>query len=311
MGNTFYFEWEVALMQAIQSIAPEIMSVVASILTMCGEQYVLVVVMGFLYWGYNKEYGRYLGINILVGTVWNPLIKNIFCRRRPYFDHEGIKCFKPAEADADLYDIAAQGFSFPSGHSMNSTIIYGSLSAYKDMAKKHKWLVVVSVVMPILIGISRVFLGVHYPTDVLVGWAVGAAVIFLISFLQKVIKTSWILYVILALTGVPGLFYCTSDDYFTCFGLMIGALLGFWIEEKFIHFENTKSVLRMILRVVGGGLVYLVINQGLKLPFSSEFLHSGTSSAHMVRMFRYFFVGLGMVGLYPMVFKYTARIGKK
>ena len=43
MGNTFYFEWEVALMQAIQSIAPEIMSVVASILTMCGEQYVLVV----------------------------------------------------------------------------------------------------------------------------------------------------------------------------------------------------------------------------------------------------------------------------
>ena len=239
------------------------------------------------------------------------MVKNIFIRRRPYFDHEGIKCFKPAEADADLYDIAAQGFSFPSGHSMNSTIIYGSLSAYKDMAKKHKWLVVVSVVMPILIGISRVFLGVHYPTDVLVGWAVGVAVIFLISFLQKVIKTSWILYVILALTGVPGLFYCTSDDYFTCFGLMIGALLGFWIEEKFIHFENTKSVLRMILRVVGGGLVYLVINQGLKLPFSSEFLHSGTSAAHMVRMFRYFFVGLGMVGLYPMVFKYTARIGKK
>jgi len=311
MGNTFYFEWEVQLMEAVQSIAPTIGKWIASILTMCGEQYVLVIVMGFLYWSYDKKYGKFLGVNILVGTVWNPLIKNVFCRRRPYFDHPGIKCLKPVEAEADIMDIAAQGYSFPSGHSMNSVAIYGSLPVYDGMGKKHKWITVVAFVMPFLIGLSRIYLGVHYPTDVMVGWAVGVLLVFLVSFLQRKIKKSWVLYLIIALTGVPGLFYCTSDDYFTCFGLMIGAFAGFLFEEHFVKFENTKSPVRMVLRVIGGGLVYLVINVGLKLPFSKEFLACGSVAAHMVRLGRYLFVGFGMVGLYPMLFKYTAKIGSK
>ena len=307
MGNTFYFGWEIAFMEWAQGICPTVGKIIASIFTSCGEQGVLIVVMGFLFWGYDKKYGKFVGINILVATLWNPMIKNVFLRRRPYFDNPGIKCLKPVEADADIYDIDAQGYSFPSGHSMSAVAVYGSLPVYKN----NKWLKIIGIVLPILVGISRVYLGVHYPTDVLTGWAVGVIVVLVISYLQRKVKKSWILYLVLFLIGVPGLFYCNSSDYFTCFGLMGGALLGFVFEDRFVKFENTKSLLRMIIRVAGGGLSYLVLNVLMKLPFSSEFLGNGSFAAHMVRTGRYFVIGFALIGLYPMIFKYTANIGKK
>jgi len=94
MGNTFYFEWEVVLIEWIQSWLGSVGTVIASILSEMGEQLVCVTVLGFLYWCWEKEYGKYVGLNVLVGITLSPMIKNIFVRRRPYFDHEGIKCLK-------------------------------------------------------------------------------------------------------------------------------------------------------------------------------------------------------------------------
>jgi membrane-associated phospholipid phosphatase len=48
------------------------------------------------------------------------MAKNIALRRRPYFDHESIHILRVVEPEADIYDIAAQGYSFPSGHSTNA-----------------------------------------------------------------------------------------------------------------------------------------------------------------------------------------------
>ena len=94
MGNTFYFDWEVGLMQWIQSWLGPVGTAIASVFSEMGEQLVCVAVLGFLYWCWEKEYGKYVGLNVLVGITLNPMIKNIFVRRRPYFDHEWIKCLK-------------------------------------------------------------------------------------------------------------------------------------------------------------------------------------------------------------------------
>ena len=58
MGNTFYFDWEVGLMQWIQSWLGPVGTVIASVFSEMGEQLVCVAVLGFLYWCWEKEYGQ-------------------------------------------------------------------------------------------------------------------------------------------------------------------------------------------------------------------------------------------------------------
>lgn len=297
-GTTFFFNWEVTLMEWIQLHMGAAGAFFAPLLTALGEELVLVAVLGGLYWGYDKEYGKFVGVNLVTALVWNPMIKNIFLRRRPYFDNPSIKCLKPVEADADIYDIAAQGYSFPSGHSTNSADAYGSLALYK----KKKWLCVAAVAVPFLVGVSRVMLGVHYPTDVLCGWLLGAGALVVVSVLQKKISDKRILYLLLILTGFPGIFYCASEDYFTSYGLMIGAFAAFLFEERFVRFKNAKQPFRIVLRVLGGVVLFFGLNTILKLPFSAELLDAGTLASHMIRLVRYGVVIFVDLGVYPLLF---------
>ena len=77
----------------------------ASFATLFGEEPVMVVVLGFVYWCYDKNMGIYLGTNFCMAGLWNPMLKNVFMRRRPYFDHPQVQCLKPVHAGADIYDI--------------------------------------------------------------------------------------------------------------------------------------------------------------------------------------------------------------
>jgi len=298
MGATFYFAWEVALMQWLQSGMNQIGILLASVLTMLGEEGTIVAILGFLYWCYDKKFGKFIGTNIVLGITLNPMLKNVVLRRRPYFDNPEIRCLKQVKP-GDPYDISVQGFSFPSGHSMNSAIIYGTLPVYK----KNRLLTIGAFLLPFLIGISRVLLGVHYPTDVLTGWGVGAVTVLLLSFLQRKVKNIHVLHLILFLLSIPGIFFCKTTDYFSAIGIMGGFFLADLFEEKVVTFENTKKVLPCILRMAIGFGMYFALNTLLKLPFPKDFLQAKTMAAFLVRSVRYLIVSFVILGLYPMLFK--------
>ena len=305
--NSFYFNWEISLEEWIQATFSDGVINAISQLSIFGETVVMVVVLGLIYWGLNKEFGRYVGISICVANVLNPFIKNMFIRRRPYFESDGIDLKRLVEPDADKYDIAAQGYSFPSGHSMCSATLFGAMAVYM----KKRWMTVLAFLLPLLVGISRVVVGAHYPTDVLVGWAMGVCVIFLIPYLQKKAPSENVFNAILAVVFATGFFFCTSDDYFTAYGMLLGYIFSVPFEKKYVNFENTKNPVRVILRVACGGALYVVINSVLKLPFSAEFLNSATLAAHLVRTVRYAVVIFLILAVYPMVFKVGDKIFKK
>jgi len=103
-------------------------------------------------------------ISVAGGTALNDVLKFFFDRPRP-----------------DLVLHAAQVFtsSFPSGHAAVSAVVYLTLGALlaKDapsVAVK-VYIMAVAIFLVLLIGVSRVFLGLHYPTDVLAGWSIGSA----------------------------------------------------------------------------------------------------------------------------------------
>lgn len=102
-----------------------------------------------------------LVICLLGGTVLNEILKHMFERTRPEVFHI----------------VAASGFSFPSGHAMTSLCFYGMLTFFLVRNRSRHWILVGTVAAVILIasiGISRIYLGVHYPSDIVAGYAAGA-----------------------------------------------------------------------------------------------------------------------------------------
>ena len=302
-GITFYYDWEVALMETLQSGLGSFGAAAASFFSMFGEEMLMIAILGFLYWCFDKKAAKFIGTNIMVGLITNPLAKNIALRRRPYFDNPGIKCLKPVDAGADIYDISAQGYSFPSGHSTNSVILYGSF----PLLWKKRVINILAFLIPLLVGISRVLVGVHYPTDVLAGWILGVCIVLLVSWLQKRIRNENLLHLFLFIAMLPGIFYCRTDDYFTGLGMMAGFFLAIPFEQKFVNFKETRSPLAAVLRVLGGFAVYFGSNTLLKLPFSKVFLESETAGAFLVRSVRYAIVVFLMIAVYPLLFGKVIR----
>lgn len=122
----------------------------------------------------NKKIGIAIISNLGIATMLNQLLKRILQRPRP----EGFRI------------INESGYSFPSGHSMVSMAFYGFLIylIYKNVKNKYlKWsLITILGILIISIGISRIYLGVHYTSDVLAGFLV--AISYLIVYISIVNK---------------------------------------------------------------------------------------------------------------------------
>lgn len=302
-GNTFFFPWEVNLMEWLQSHIGGAGISILSFFSIFGEEMLLILFVGTVYWSLDKKLGRTIGLSGIMGLTWNTMFKNIFLRRRPYFDHEGIQILRVVEPDADIYDIAAQGYSFPSGHSTNAATVFGSLA----VSLRKRWVTVVAIAIPLLTGISRFVVGAHYPTDVMGGWLLGIISVLIVQLLQKRVKNALVRYSILLITVVPGFFYCKTTDYYTGVGLLIGFIGGTLLEDRCVHFENTRKPVWMVLRVIGGLAVYLALNTALKLPFSKDFLSGNSPAALLVRCVRYAVVSFVIFGVYPMAFRLESR----
>lgn len=308
MGNTFFYEWEVDLIEWLQNTMGSIGEGIAKALSFIGGETISLLVLLVVLFCYKKAAGMRCGFTILAASMWFPMIKNIALRLRPYMVHEGrVSVLMQAEADADAMDVVQQGYSFPSGHSAMAVACYTSIA--REIRKKWMWFL--AVIIPLLIGLSRFAVGVHYPTDVLAGWVVGLLAFGFGLLMEKYVKKEWIRYAILLAITLPGIFWCTSRDYFSALGLLIGMTAAVPFEKKYVNFQDTRNVWAMILRVVGAFAIYAVLNKVLKMPFSTEWLDSGTLGANLVRSARYAIILFLIVGIYPKCFPVFEKISKK
>ena len=304
MDAAFYFEWESELIILIQSVLGPAGVSVMSLLTLFGEETVLIIILGYLYWGRNKELGERICISLLTATTVCPILKNIFLRLRPYFVVSEIKCLNPV-AEGDIYDVRLQGYSFPSAHTASAASAYGTL------AKKNRkrWTRIILDMLTAGVAISRFSLGVHYPTDVIAGAAIG-----LVSMiLGGMISTSdrKLHYALLAALCSPGLLFCSTEDYFTCYGIMCGVLAGILYEREHTRFSSTDSILITAARILCGTAAFAAVVNVLKIPVA---LITGNASEKLLLFFRavrYAAASFVTVGLCPYVFSHLDRVFSK
>ena len=308
MGNVFFFQWEVDLIVWVQASMGKIGEVAARVMSFIGGETISLLMLIALLFCYRKEAGKRCACSVLMAGIWFPMVKNVVLRVRPYMaNKEQIKCLQVVERDADPMDIVQQGYSFPSGHGATAVSLFGSAA----MEIRKRWMWFLAVILPLLIGLSRIAVGVHYPTDVLAGWLIGLAAIGFNMLLQKKVRKEWVRYAIMLALALPGVFWCRSRDYFSALGLMIGAAFAFPYEAKYVKFKDTRNPWAMILRVAGAFAVYYALNTLLKLPFSKEFLDNGTVAAGLVRTARYAVVLFVALAFYPKCFPLFEKVGKK
>ncbi len=303
IGHTWALPFENQFILWFQSIAGKgsFLYYIMNFISMLGEEMILVATVGLVYWGFDKIRGERIGFTMISATLFNPLIKNIVCRTRPFDSDVGIQNFR---------DVS--GYSFPSGHSSGSASTYvGTAVAYKD--KKYKWLIAIAVVVPFLVALSRTYLGAHYPSDVVCGLALGVGLVFLIDLLYKVIPNKYWMYICLLGIGIAGFFYCTTSDFFTAYGLLAGFVCGILFEEKVTKFENTKVWWRIILRVAVGGGLFLGLNEGIKLIVGAIYPSYGDNVwfERFFRVLRYAVVTFTVIGVYPLLFAQTEKLWRK
>ena len=141
------------------------------------EIMVILISLAFLLIFKNKRYGLFVILNAVNIVILNIILKLIFMRDRPY----------------DLMIITESGYSFPSGHAMAALGFYGFiiyLIWHFNLRKRAKIIFTILLsILIILIGISRIYLGVHYASDVLAGYMISASYLILyITLISRYLK---------------------------------------------------------------------------------------------------------------------------
>ena len=167
--------WGIDFIKLIQQIENPALTSLVKFITALGSAYFFLPAIILIFWLIDEKRGFNLGVLIIVSAWINIFLKEVFKQPRPFH----------IEASVGL--AATSGFGIPSGHAQTSIIFWVSMAAWLSQAyaeKKQKQLAIwtLAFFIVLLIGFTRLYLGVHFPTDLLAGWAIGLAILALWFF---------------------------------------------------------------------------------------------------------------------------------
>ena len=183
----------------------------------------------------------------------------------------------------------AEGYGLPSGHSQSAVVVWGLIAA----EFRKTWLWIVAVALMVLIGFSRIYLGVHFPTDVLGGWAVGTILLAVYIGVGsrfegwlKQVGLAWRLALAIVIPLV--LLLHSSPDTVSGLGVLMGMGVGAALTGEVAPYSAEGPLKQRILRFLVGIVGVLLIYLGLKTIFPE----AGAPLYLSLRFVRYALVGL-------------------
>ena len=291
------------------------------IITALGYEYTYLVLMAILYWCVNDKLGFRVGVMLLLSTALTNILKISFHTPRPYWIDEKIIEYS-----------SESSFGFPSGHALISSATYGRIGAgIKNRYAKYFLFLII-----LLIGLSRIYLGVHFLGDVLGGWIIGSLILLIgISFEKRKEKyfnksnSSFIILLgILVSILIIGIFtflrsaipmnwessyipkLAASFNFqainspldpsgvWTVAGAFLGMITGRLLIMKSGGFDVNVSTTKKVLRVVVGfaGILILWAGAGIIFPEGESLI------ALIYRYLRYFLIGFWISCGAPLLF---------
>lgn len=231
---------ELELIRQLQSIATPALDALFQLLTMFGEPVPSVLVFLAVYWTVDREMGEFLGYSLCTSVLLGNAVKDVVQAPRP-IGEEGVRSLRVH---------TATGHSFPSGHTQSAATLYTALGMYV----KRRWIRITFALLILLVGLSRVYLGVHYPKDVLAGLVLGVLVPFLARRLFARLPRQR-LYLFTALLFLPVFFLSPEHDFYVAAGCMLGFLAAMPLVHRRLPFDTDVPGRAKLLRWALGALI--------------------------------------------------------
>lgn len=295
----------------LESIRMPVLNEFMLLITRLGEETAFLVLALIFFWCVDKKRGYLLMSVGFVGTMANQFMKLWFRVPRPWVLDENFTILEQARE-------AASGYSFPSGHTTSAVGTFGSIAA----TTKRPWVRVLTITIAVLVGLSRMYIGVHTPQDVIVG---ALTSIVLIVLLQKVVHSEKGMKALVAAMIAMALglllfvqkypFPADIDMHnlesgvknaYTMIGCLVGVAIVYWAEKKYINFSTDAIWWAQILKAIGGLAVVLLVKEGMRAPLEAVF------AGHMAaRAVRYFLIVVVAGLIWPMTFRWFTKLGRK
>lgn len=321
----FIHQWGIEVIRAVQNFSSPFLNEVMKIFTEASTYGFVVFIIGLYLWCIDYKKGLHLAYAAAFTSGLNGGIKRIFKIPRPFAHAPEIM----------LKSIG--GFSTPSGHSSISAFIYPAVLFYKPFGENLskdaqsakpqksgsasvKIKIAAAIVLPLLVGFSRVYLGVHYPTDVLLGWGLGAFIFLSMMFFLPAIeaklstlnrtdendvqnikfkKTASIRFTLAALFSF--ILILVSREKVNEAGLILGMAFGnirILENSKYSFDASSGTWVQKLLRfIIGSALSCIPIMIFYLLKIDSSY-----SQYRLYRFLEFFAVGLIASGLAPIIF---------
>lgn len=258
---------ELTILQFFETLRCGFADFLACVFSLFGETLFLVLLICLIYWIFSKELGEKLVIVSFSSMTFNGFLKNAVARPRPYVKG-GV-----SRVDVDNFLISTTELapyeSFPSGHSqMSAGLFFTGAFHFK---KKWSWILFPLLTLGVML--SRLYFGVHYPTDVLTGCAIGVAFAFGWEWLfKKYGDKKQIVYIVFAGFALLSIvFSCIvpSKSLIELCACAVAAAISLPIENKFIGFKDATSGKNKLFRaLIGIACVGLVFGLFSYLPFA-------------------------------------------
>jgi undecaprenyl-diphosphatase len=302
-------------MQAIilnffQKISNPGLDTLAELVTMLGEEYFIIAAVTFMYWNVSKKDGLKLGVVFIFSSVINNSLKILFRTPRP---------FEVLESVAGKRLDTATGYAFPSGHSQGAAAFFTTAA----LILRRRRAAIGAAAIVLSVGISQVYLGVHWPVDAAGGILIGAAAAFVFSSLIDRLSGDPAKFRLVLLGAEGGILGATIlllafdavflhgsvkiGDFFKISGISLGLISGLILERSRPGFDPREGrPLVKALRYLFGIAVAVALLAGLKPLLPSN---------HGFTYFRYFLPGFWAAFLWPQiglgigVFKRERRLG--
>ncbi|MEW6725623.1 MAG: phosphatase PAP2 family protein [Bacillota bacterium] len=251
------FQWGTGFILWVQSFRSPFFDQLFTFLTLLGEEPFYLVFLPLVYWCFSRDVGLRLGIVFLLNDYLNGILKDVIAAPRP--DDARV---------AVLREETSPGF--PSGHAQNAVVLWGFLAS--QFRRPSVW--TLAVVLPLAIGFSRIYLGVHYPHDVLGGWLIGIAVLVLFLSGMSVAANLGLRPVAISIAAVlvPLVLLALSHDAGSVrdMALLMGLGLGAVGESRLVRFNAVGGTAQLLGRLGVGLVILAALWLGLRVLLPEE-----------------------------------------
>ncbi len=270
----------------LQAHGSSFLDALATLFHYLGQTLFYIPILALIYWSFDKKLGQRLLFALVLSSVLVTGAKMAFQAPRP----------DAAFPDQVRSVVAQTGYGLPSGHVAMSLVVWG----YAAYWLRRRWLWGLLAIYLAVMAWARLYAGVHYPQDVIAGFILGVAALWLFIRIADPLETAWLklsvreqaAIVLLHVVVIFGFLY-TTDDGTTAAGALLGGGLGYIIETNRVKFTAAGSARQRLLRFLVGIILTLLLYFGLTVLFS------GQEPQDILRFIRYMLVTLFAVAGWP------------